>query len=321
MIRLSIGTTAVLGLSKIRCATLPTIGYLLVGDRCHRACAFCSQGKDQNLSRIPWLPFPLADTVEKIAVAYDEGKIAGICIQTLGDGSSQTLVEQLVVQLRRRSEVSIALCTHKEEVEVLGRWKELGVNRFGLPLDAACEAAYRRTKPGSFSASLSLLEKASRLFPGDVSTHLIVGLGETEKEMVDILQRLVDWGTTVGLFALTPIPGTPYGRQPPPDVACYRRVQAAYYLLRLGMMRKEDFAFNEKGELVDFGLEPNRLRRFLATGEAFRTTGCPGCNRPYYNERVRGPLYNYPRPLTPEELEEAFMLLDLGNGRWKCGDF
>ena len=33
----------------------------------------------------------------------------------------------------------------------------------------------------------------------------------------------------------------------------------------------------------------------------FETSGCPGCNRPYYNERPGGMLYNYPRPLTAAE--------------------
>ncbi|MCW3977503.1 MAG: radical SAM protein, partial [Candidatus Bathyarchaeota archaeon] len=32
------------------------------------------------------------------------------------------------------------------------------------------------------------------------------------------------------------------------------------------------------------------------------TSGCPGCNRPYYNERPGGPLYNYPRQPLPDEI-------------------
>jgi len=34
-------------------------------------------------------------------------------------------------------------------------------------------------------------------------------------------------------------------------------------------------------------------------------TGCDGCNRPYYNERPRGPMYNYPRPLNKKEVLAA----------------
>ena len=28
--------------------------------------------------------------------------------------------------------------------------------------------------------------------------------------------------------------------------------------------------------------------------EFFNTYGCEGCNRPFYNERPSGPIYNYP---------------------------
>jgi biotin synthase-related radical SAM superfamily protein len=46
------------------------------------------------------------------------------------------------------------------------------------------------------------------------------------------------------------------------------------------------------------------------TGEPFQTSGCPDCNRPFYNEQPGGPLYNYPRPLTAGEVARAIQ--DMG---------
>ncbi|MEM2915121.1 MAG: radical SAM protein, partial [Candidatus Bathyarchaeia archaeon] len=46
------------------------------------------------------------------------------------------------------------------------------------------------------------------------------------------------------------------------------------------------------------------LRKIIRTGEPFKTSGCPGCNRPYYNERPGGPIYNYPRKPTSKEISE-----------------
>ena len=43
-------------------------------------------------------------------------------------------------------------------------------------------------------------------------------------------------------------------------------------------------------------------------GQAFQTSGCPGCNRPYYNERPGRTMFNYPRPLTPEESLQIWRL-------------
>jgi biotin synthase len=51
------------------------------------------------------------------------------------------------------------------------------------------------------------------------------------------------------------------------------------------------------------------LLEALKDGEAFRTTGCPGCNRPFYNERPSGPFYNYPRPLKQNEIEQELKLI------------
>jgi biotin synthase len=47
------------------------------------------------------------------------------------------------------------------------------------------------------------------------------------------------------------------------------------------------------------------LNDILQDGAAFQTSGCQGCNRPYYNERPGGVMYNYARPLSPEEAQAA----------------
>jgi biotin synthase len=62
--------------------------------------------------------------------------------------------------------------------------------------------------------------------------------------------------------------------------------------------------FNEDNRLIDFGVSEEQIRNVIRTGRPFVTSGCPGCNRPYYNERPGGPLYNYPRQPLPEEVVE-----------------
>jgi biotin synthase len=62
--------------------------------------------------------------------------------------------------------------------------------------------------------------------------------------------------------------------------------------------------FDGKGKLTDYGTDPQTLKHLIESGEPFRTSGCPDCNRPYYNEKPSGPLYNYPRKLEQEEIEE-----------------
>ena len=53
-----------------------------------------------------------------------------------------------------------------------------------------------------------MLSEALEVFgKGNVSTHIIVGLGETEKEAAQVIQRCVDMGVLPALFAFTPIRG------------------------------------------------------------------------------------------------------------------
>jgi len=139
---------------------------------------------------------------------------------------------------------------------------------------------------------------------GRVSTHLIVGLGETEKGMVETIQRCVDSGVYPGLFAFTPIQGTVLENQPQPSLSQYRRLQLAHHLLTKGLVRCENMRFNEDGRLADFGVPTEQLWRVIHDAESFVTSGCPDCNRPYYNERPSGPIYNYPRHPLPEEIAE-----------------
>jgi biotin synthase len=67
----------------------------------------------------------------------------------------------------------------------------------------------------------------------------------------------------------------------------------------------------EKGHLIDFGLQKINLLKVVKSGEPFRTSGCPGCNRPYYNERPGGIIYNYSKELAENEIADIEKVLCL----------
>jgi len=310
LINVSAGTAGVLGLQRIRQADVPTTAYLMVGEHCRRDCAFCTQARSSAarahfLSRIVWPPYPLERALHAVAYSFAQHKIARCCLQvTVFPGYlSQTLA--LVQRLRALCDVPLSVSVVLSDIESIRALFESGVERVTLALDAACERVYRETKGSDWQRRLAMLRAAAQLFPNRIGTHLIVGLGETEQEMVSILQRMLDWGITVGLFAFTPVPGTACGSRPPPSLLSYRRIQAARYLLAAGACRVEDFRFSATGQLTSYGLNGVRLHELLADGSAFQTAGCPGCNRPYYNERPGKIIYNYPRPLHSGEIEAA----------------
>jgi len=313
-INVSVGTAGVLGLAEVPMDVAPTTAYLMLGGRCSMACAFCAQARTSqasalHLSRVTWPEFPLADTLDRLAQAVARGAIRRCCLQvTAGQGyfdRALAVVEAVKSVTGVPLDAAILPPTMAHVAELIAA----GVDHVGFGLDAACERVFRRVKGGDWARSLRLVEETARRYPGRVAAHLIVGLGETEGEAVATVQMLHDWGVTVGLFAFTPVRGTAMAGHPPPPLATYRRVQAARHLIAAGLARAEDLAFSPDGRLVGFGLPG--LPALLADGVAFQTSGCPDCNRPYYNERPGGPIYNYPRPLSPPEVESALAALSL----------
>jgi biotin synthase len=61
--------------------------------------------------------------------------------------------------------------------------------------------------------------------------------------------------------------------------------------------------FDGAGCLTDYGVEKATLKWIVETGKPFLTSGCPDCNRPFYNEKPSGPIYNYPRNIRLDEIE------------------
>ncbi len=188
---------------------------------------------------------------------------------------------------------------------------DAGIDRITIPLDAATKELFETVKGrgvgGSYvwETQLQALRMAVEIMgKGHVGTHLIVGLGETERDIAEMVQSCVDNGVYPGLFAFTPTPGTFLEKQPQPPIASYRRIQVAHYLLTTRKTEYNKMHFSAGGTVIDFGVSQSQLMQTIDEGSPFVTSGCPGCNRPYYNEKPSGPIYNYPRPPLPEEIIE-----------------
>jgi biotin synthase len=202
------------------------------------------------------------------------------------------------------------------------QFKELakaGADRISIALDAATEQLFNKVKgaetqsPYQWKQQHEALKDAVEVFgKNQVYTHLIVGLGETEKQITETIQQCTDQGVIPSLFAFTPIQGTTLADMPQPSIETYRRIQLARHLIIHGKTRFENMKFNDKQQITDFGTSKTTLHQIIQEGTAFCTSGCPECNRPYYNERPSGPMYNYPRPPTPQEINQITKQLKEG---------
>ena len=112
-------------------------------------------------------------------------------------------------------------------------------------------------------------------------------------------------GVLPALFAFTPIPGTALEKNSAPKVKAYRRLQLARYMIVSGKIRFGDMSFDVEGKIVGYGLTNELLNKEIEGGLPFQTSGCPDCNRPFYNEKPSGPIYNYPVKLSQKEVERV----------------
>ena len=317
-IRVSVGTAVVLGLLEGKLDAEPTTAYLMTYrlGKCTANCGFCPQARDSKsntelLSRVAWPSLPTPNVLTALTEKAKYGKIERVCIQALNYGDVFGHIEAIVKEIKKHSAIAVSVSCQPLNIRNIERLKKSGVDRLGIALDAATEALFIEVK-GSGVGSLytwenqfKQLNEAIGVFgKGNVSTHVIVGLGETEKEAADVIQRCFDLGVLPALFAFTPVRGTSLEAKSPPKLESYRRVQLARYLIVQGKARSEDIEFDDEGKICSFGVANDVLEKIIASGLPFRTSGCSDCNRPFYNEKPSGPIYNYPKHPKQEEIKE-----------------
>lgn len=310
MVRVAFGTGVVLGLWRGQLAAAPTTAHFLTyhKDRCNANCQFCPQAHGSTadlkmLSRVVWPQAELKKVLS--ALGENSNEFKRVCIQAVNYSRVMDDLRELVKSVKNVCGLPISVSCQPLKADDIQKLADAGVERISVALDAATPELFERIKGDRYTweGHIQALERARTVFDDRVSTHLIVGLGESEEEMALAIQLLHDRGITIGLFAFTPISGTSLSGRPQPGIPSYRRIQLAKFLITSNMSRAELMHFN-RGRVVEFGIEQGVLNRTVYSGEPFRTSGCPDCNRPFYNESPKGPIYNYPRKPTLKEIEK-----------------
>ncbi|MBI5014482.1 MAG: radical SAM protein [Deltaproteobacteria bacterium] len=324
-VQLSLAAALTLGLKRGRFhrdARLGCLNLLLTyRDGCAGRCTYCGLAGGRGVGeggrtfiRVGWPTHPLDRVLLRARRAG--ARLRRVCVSMVTH--ARAFEDAKVVMGRVRDETGLPVSaliapTLVRTVWQLRELRESGADCVGVAVDAATEALFARHRgagvggPHRWDRYWDVMRKALGVFgSGKVSVHLIVGLGETEREMVETIQRVKDLGAVPHLFAFFPEAGSLLEGRPQPPVDRYRRVQLARHLIAAGGASTGDMTFGEDGRIVDFGVDVAPL---LWEGDAFRTSGCPGrdgetsCNRPYGNERPGGTLYNYPFAPEAEDLE------------------
>ncbi len=288
--RLSYGSARFLELVKSGPKLNMQTIYTMFGERCKFDCAYCAQAKtslaaEKMLSRVVWPKFDMGEIVKAIERSYE--KVKRICLQVVSSDEAQSEAFEFLEKIKKLR-IPISASVRVFSVQQTREWFEMGVERLGVATDVVSERYYSKYRGGDLKTHLALLKALSDLFPHHITTHAIVGLGESEKEMVEFIQQMYDWNITVGLFAFTPLKGTKLEGNSKPSMDAYRRIQVARYILEKKLSSIERFSFSQDGKILGYGIELESIPE-----SAFFTSGCPNCTRPYYNEEPGEEMYNF----------------------------
>ena len=182
-------------------ATCPNIGecfgkgtatFMILGDLCTRRCPFCDVAHGRPLPPDAEEPVNLAHTIAALKLRYvvitsvdrDDLRDGGAthfaeCIRAVRALSPQTRIEVLVPDFRGRLAVALdALAESPPDV--------MNHNLETVP------RLYRQARPGAdYRNSLQLLKDFKLRFPHlPTKSGLMVGLGETDDEMLEVMRDL-----------------------------------------------------------------------------------------------------------------------------------
>jgi len=241
---------------------------------------------------------------------------------------------QIIHQAAPKVPISALINATTMTEEVLQQLKEEGVGIIGIGLDGASEEVFYETRgkgakgPHDWNGHWKIINKARELYgPMNVNCHTVVGLGETDRELVDLFAGLHERQIACYLFSFNPEEGTAMQNEERQPIDRHRHIQLVKYLIEHMDIDKSKIEFNEQDFISKINVDQKILDTAVGKGDAFMTDGCPdrhgvmSCNRPYGSYRPGEEFRDYPFPPNQNDLrviESQMRLKELqpnnGNG-------
>jgi len=290
---------------------------------CSANCAYCGLAKKRpgtyqgkSFIHVEW---PLTAMDEIIhAINQAPPYVKRTCISMITNGKCPQDVLKMADRLRNETSLPISVLTSPTilKIEDLNAMKDAGVDKIGVAIDLATPELFDKYRgdgvsgPHQWESYWELVKAGLDVFGHPhVGVHLMVGMGETEEEMVLLMDRSWRMGVVNHLFSFFAEEASQLADRSPPSWPTYLRVQLARYLIEEGLSSLNRMGFDRRGRIVDFGLDSDKLAESIHLGTPFMTTGCLGpdgqvaCNRPFGNCLPDVKQWNYPYPPNDEEVD------------------
>jgi biotin synthase len=312
----------------------PTCANLLLAypQTCLASCAYCGlarerpgRASDKSFIRVEWPVVPTSIVLDRLTTYGSEVKRVCLSMVTHGQAFRDTL--DIVSRLKAALDtpLSVLIAPNRFDRRRLTNLKAAGADMIGIGLDAASERIFELRRGRAVRGGLSwtnywrIIEAAVAIFgSGKVNCHLVVGLGETDADLVATIQRLKDLGAPAYLFSFYPEPDSRMARARRPSLVRWRRLQLVKHLLEGGQLAPQQIAFDYKGRIARLDVDGEELAPAILSGLPFMTDGCPGedgspaCNRPFGSYRPGEPFRDYPFRPTGADIRRIVCQLRLG---------
>ncbi|MFQ6105364.1 MAG: lipoyl synthase [Candidatus Glassbacteria bacterium] len=178
-----------------------TATFMILGDTCTRACRFCGvpTGKPKGLDSTE--PERIASAVARMKLRY--AVITSVTRDDLSDGGAGTFAST-IRHIRKDApgcKVEVLVPDFRGSRESLDIVLRAGPDVLAHNVETV-PRLYGRVRPGAdFGRSLALLERAKLTHPSILAkSGIMVGLGESLKEIIDTMENIVKAG--VDLFTI-----------------------------------------------------------------------------------------------------------------------
>ncbi len=285
---------------------------------CFSDCSYCGLARtrpgnyeDKSFIRVDW---PLLETdlvVDRMAKYHD--KLTRLCISMVTHGSSYRdtvdITERIAVKVK--TPMSILVAPPTLNYDRLKHFKEIGVDMIGVGLDAVTEDLFLKHRTNVPNGGLrwdnyqNVIEWSRELFgPWKVNIHTLVGLGETDKDLIDLFYDLKERQILAYLFCFNPEPDSRLAEHPKSSITRWRRIQLIKTLIEEHGLAKDRIIFDDAGDVIRLKADSLKVEKLINQvvnqGVAFMTNGCPGengepgCTRPYGSYKPSEPYRDYP---------------------------
>jgi biotin synthase len=319
-VRISMAAAIELGLkpgriSRCTCGCINLLQNYPEG--CYANCTYCGLARerpgvpeDNTFIRVAWPLYPTDLVAEKIAAKEVNGGVGRVCIAQVQDHRAYDDLVDMTERLHRAApEVPLSALVSATTLneERLYRIQEAGADIIGVGLDAASEEVFHESRgrgtggPHTWDYHWQIVRAARRIYgPLKVNCHIIVGLGETDRDLVNLFYQLHAEQIAGYLFSFNPEPGTVMQDVSRAPMHRLRRIQLVKYLIEQYNLPREALEFDEWEAIVRIDAPEAIIQTAVNSGLPFMTNGCPdragnlACNRPYGSYRPGEEYRDYP---------------------------